>query len=179
MIRVGTKMYDYLMIRNATVQDIKSLAELYAEFHNFHASYLPDRLRKISVQPVLYEAADLYQKLRSIIESEKSEIVVAKAGEQIVGLAEIYIQQDNANTLTVPYCYGLLQSLVVTSEHRRQGVGALLVKAIEQWAKKKGAHEIRLDLWEFGEGPLPFYEQMGYRTLKRTMTHQITEGSSE
>jgi GNAT superfamily N-acetyltransferase len=48
-----------------------------------------------------------------------------------------------------------------------------LIYMVEGWAKERGASEIRLETWEFPDGPLSFYEQMGYQTLKRTMVHQI------
>jgi GNAT superfamily N-acetyltransferase len=43
------------------------------------------------------------------------------------------------------------------------------VEAAQNWAKEKGAAEMRLETWEFPGGPLPFYEKIGYRTIKRTL----------
>jgi hypothetical protein len=43
------------MLRIASVQDIKYLAGLYAEFHNFHARCIPDRLICIPEQPDIRE----------------------------------------------------------------------------------------------------------------------------
>ena len=169
----GRKKYDNLMLRIARVQDIKCLAGLYAEFHNFHARCIPDRLIGIPEQPDIRGGNDLYMRLKKIIQNDDSAIILAETDQGPLGFAEIYIRQDEPSSHTVAYQYGFLQSLMVTSGHRRRGIGTRLVKAIEQWAKERGAYEMRLDIWEFGEGPFPFYELMNYRTLKRTMIHQI------
>lgn len=166
-------MEDSLVLRIAGVQDIKFLAGLYAEFHNFHARYIPDRLICVQEKPDVREGNDLYRRLKKIIQNKNSAIILAETDQGPIGFAEIYILQDEPSPHTVAYQYGFLQSLAVINGHRRQGIGTRLVNAIEQWAKEKDAHEVRLELWEFEEGPLPFYELMDYRTLKRTMIHQI------
>jgi GNAT superfamily N-acetyltransferase len=112
-------------------------------------------------------------RLKKIIQNEESAIILAETDQGPLGFAEIHIRQDEPSPHTVSYQYGFLQSLMVTRGHRRKGIGARLIKTTEQWAKERGAYEIRLDIWEFGEGPFPFYELMDYRRLKRTMIHQI------
>ena len=43
----------------------------------------------------------------------------------------------------------------------------------QDWAKNKAASEMRLDIWEFPQGPLYFYQNQGYRTLKRTLVRDL------
>jgi GNAT superfamily N-acetyltransferase len=43
----------------------------------------------------------------------------------------------------------------------------------EQWARERGAVEIQLDAWEFTGAPGPFYEALGYRTLKRIFVREL------
>jgi len=166
-------MYQRLKLRVATIHDIQSLPNIYKEFHNLHAESIPDRLVSISDQQDDREETNLYQKLNKIIQSEDSEIFIAEANREPIGLAEIYLRQDEANPLTVLYRYVYLQSLIITSRYRRQGIGTQLMKIVEDWAKERGASEIRLETREFPNGPLSFYEQMGYQTLKRTMVYRI------
>lgn len=67
--------------------------------------------------------------------------------------------------------YSHLQSLMVVEGFRGQGVGTLLIEAAEEWARERGAREMRLDTWEFVGDPVDFYEKVGYRTSKRRMVH--------
>ena len=57
-----------------------------------------------------------------------------------------------------------VDALAVAAAYRRRGVGARLLRAVEEWGRAKGA--VRSVLTTYGASPLsvPFYEQgMGYR----------------
>jgi GNAT superfamily N-acetyltransferase len=57
-----------------------------------------------------------------------------------------------------------VDALAVAEAYRRRGVGARLLRAVEEWGRAKGA--VRSVLTTYGASPLsvPFYEQgMGYR----------------
>lgn len=41
------------------------------------------------------------------------------------------------------------------------------------WAKKRGATEVELEVWEFNQDAISFYEKLGYETAKRTMWRRI------
>jgi hypothetical protein len=43
----------------------------------------------------------------------------------------------------------------------------------ETWARERGAEEMRLDIWEFDDGPLPVYEKRGYWTVRREMVRRL------
>jgi GNAT superfamily N-acetyltransferase len=69
--------------------------------------------------------------------------------------------------------YALLQSLAVTEAHRRHSQGLQLMEVAERWAREQGATEMEISIWEFSEGPLPFYERLGYTTRKRTLSRRL------
>lgn len=157
---------DTICIRRATEQDIDALMGLYDEFHRFHVVGVPDRLR-ISEPSTPTEQAALSEALSAILHREDAAMVVAVVGDQVVGLAEVYVRENEPHPLVVPHRYGHLQSLITSASVRKQGLGRLLVEAAHHWAKERGATEMQLDIWEFEAGPLHFYEHLGYRTLKR------------
>lgn len=160
-------------IRLADMQDIEALCRLYFEFHEFHVRGVPDRLLSLAEPPDTYEHSELYRSLGQIINDEGSALFVAEVAHQLVGLAEVYVRRDEPNPLRVRHTYGHLQSLLVCEPLRRQGIGTRLVEAVEEWAKEQGAAEMRLETWESAEGPLVFYERIGYRTLRRTLLRQL------
>jgi GNAT superfamily N-acetyltransferase len=163
---------DNVNIRFAGIQDLETLCRLYVEFHEFHVRELPDRLLSLG-DPDAYDCAKMFPKLEKIIKDDNAVIFLAEVAHQPVGFAEVYVRQDEPNLARVLHRYGHLQSLMVTEEFRRHGVGKQLVEAAQQWTKDKGATEMRLDIWEFVEGPLEFYEQSGYRTLRRTLVRAL------
>lgn len=150
-------------IRPAMEQDIDGLVSLYIEFHEFHVLRVPDRLRK----PDSYDEMALHDALQDLLRRNDAQIFVADDEGKLAGLAEVYLRQDEPHPLTIVHRYGHLQSLIVSALYRKSGLGRQLVAAVQQWAKEHQATEIQLDVWEFPEGPLQFYEARGYRALKR------------
>ena len=159
-------------IRAAVHDDIESLCRLYHEFHQFHVRGVPDRLRSLG-DVDSFDRSGLIKSLTEIINGEDTTIFVAAAGDRLIGLVEVYFRQDEQNPLRCEYKHGDIQSLMVTEKFRGQGTGRLLCEAAEAWAKAKGAVEVRLDIWEFTEGPLKFYERIGYKTLRRTIVRKL------
>lgn len=159
------------VIRHAGMHDLEQLARLYAEFHEFHVHGVPDRLRR-SESSCLEE---LHVTIQNIIDNKDAAILVAEINGQLVGLGEVYLREDSPNPLKVQHSYGHLQSMIVTQAYRGRGIGSRILKAVEQWAKARGATEIRLDTWEFREGPLEFYEKYGYRTLRRMLVRKLQD----
>jgi len=160
---------DLVIVRHAIDKDIGMLTDLYKEFHEFHVMGVPDRLQS----PLDYDDDDLHTKLVGILRAEHSTVLVAELDGQVIGLAEVYLKEDEANPFRVSYIFAHLQSMIVSELHRGKKVGRQLLLAVEQWAKERDASEIRLDVWEFEAGPLEFYEKQGYRTLRRTMVKKL------
>ena len=156
-------------IRQAAEADIDQVLALFHEFHEFHVRGVPDRLRI----PHPYDDTAARETLLSILHNTEAALFVAEEGGRLLGLAEVYLRQDTPHPAAIDYEYGYLQSLIVTASMRRRGLGRQLVAAAEQWSREHGASEMRLACWEFAEGPLPFYEALGYRTMKRTLVRPL------
>lgn len=158
-----------IVIRHAHLQDIDQVSKLYAEFHEFHVRGVPGRLVRADSSHI----EELHVAIQKIIASKNASVFVAEVDGQLVALGEVYIREDSPSPLKVQHTYGHLQSMIVTKAYRGRGVGTKILKAVEQWAKIRGATEIRLDTWEFRDGPLGFYESRGYRTLRRTLVRKL------
>lgn len=166
-----------MVLRLATEEDIWRLGQLYWEFHRFHVLGVADRLRLPASSDEANESNRLEAGLRTLIQREDAALFVLEMEASIVGFAEVYLRQDEEQPLTVAHRYGYLQSLFVCASYRKRGLGEALMKAVHHWAKEKGATEIRLESWEFAQGPVPFYERLGYRTLRRTLVAPIPPDS--
>ena len=63
----------------------------------------------------------------------------------------------------------------VDKEHRRQGIASELISFIRNYAKEQGFEKLELNMWEFNETALAFYEQAGFKTYRRYMEMDLTE----
>ena len=161
------------IIRKAIRADSDVLIDLYTEFHEFHVKGVPDRLKS----PTSYDTKVLKSRLAEIMEAEAAEIFIAEMDGRVVGFAEVYIREDESDPHRVCYKYAHLQSIMVTERHRGKDIGRKLLQSVEQWSHEYGSAELRLDIWEFPDGPLGFYEREGYRTLRRTMVRGLKDNS--
>lgn len=166
----------WAQVRPATAADIPTLRRLYDEFHAFHVRGVPNRLLLPDDPP---DDASFSASIEEILTNEQAALLVAEAEGEPVGLAEVYVHDDEASAYKPGCRYAHLQSLAVTDLSRRSGIGALLLHEAEAWAGERGATEIRTDVWEFSDGPLPFYERAGYKTLRRTLIKRVRRDSAD
>ena len=158
-------------IRSAQPQDVAALAQLAIDFHEFHVSGMPSRL--ISIQNDIDKPA-LQKRLVDIMHQSDAALFVAEENGRLLGFIELYLREDEPNPARAAYRYVHVQSLMVQQSTRNSGIGTQLMKTAHNWAKTHQADEVRLDVWEFADGPLPFYEKLGYQTIKRSLAYKLS-----
>jgi ribosomal protein S18 acetylase RimI-like enzyme len=161
-----------IAIRPVNNRDIEALCEIYYDFHEFHVCGVPTHLRSLGARE-RWDRSHLIGALGKIMQSDDSEIFVAKVAGKLAGLIEVYVRQDADEATLVQHQYVELQSLMVLSPFRRNGIGTQLVGVARQWAQEKGATEMRLGVWEFNEAAREFYEAVGFKTLKWRMVAEL------
>lgn len=60
----------------------------------------------------------------------------------------------------------VIGGLVIDRNHRRMGIGSVLMKHAEEWAKKQECSVVRLWSSSARTASHPFYEQLGYTNIK-------------
>jgi GNAT superfamily N-acetyltransferase len=123
--------------------------------------------------PDSYELEELHLTLLSIIARDDAAVLLAEVDGAPVGLAEIYMCEELSASVRVGRRYAYVQNLLVTEKQRGVGAGTALMAAVEAWARSMDAAEVQLDVWEFDAGPLPFYQRLGYGTLRRKMVKSL------
>lgn len=161
------------IIRPAEQTDLDTLCDLYLEFHEFHTRHLPAYLRSLG-ESSEQERLKLGLEIMQILDGRDSDILVAEVSGRLIGFAEVHLKlpddKDHAKTHT---SYVHLQSLSVTESFRHKNIGTLVLKTAESWVRQHGAAELRLDIWEFPDGPLGFYRKAGYRTFRRALVKNL------
>jgi len=158
-------------VRPASDSDIPDLCDLYLQFHEFHVDRIPERLLSLRSRWD-QQGAELAERLREILRDRDSAVLVAVVDEEIAAFSEIYLREEVSKARR-DCCYCHLQSMFVSARHRGRGVGRLLLEASESWARSRGATEMRLDVWEFADGPSRFYERCGYHPYRRSYARPL------
>ena len=97
------------------------------------------------------------RKLLLLIKSGRDKILVAEAGEAVVG----YIHACDYDVIYAPHMKNIM-GIAVSEEFQRRGIGRALLEGIEKWAKETGACGIRLVSGAARTGAHAFYRSCGY-----------------
>lgn len=121
-------------IRQATEQDIDALLILYVELHEFHSCALPHWLRI----PEVYDHTASRKTLKELFDKETAVIFLVEVAGKVAGLVEVYLKEDEEHPLTVAHLYGYVQSLIVSSDYRKQYLGKALLERAHRWTQEHG-----------------------------------------
>jgi diamine N-acetyltransferase len=161
-----------LSIRPATIDDYDGVALVFDEIDALHRQALPHIFRAVAghaLERAYFES--------TIADPEMDWIVAEHAGE-IVGFISVRVLHAADRPILAPRHFVEVDSLAVRADHYRAGVGRALMAAAERWVAERGLHEIELSVWEFNQGALAFYEELGYITERRKMRRDIDNGNS-
>jgi aminoglycoside 6'-N-acetyltransferase I len=104
-------------------------------------------------------------------------ILVAESGAgEILGFVEAGLR-SYADGCDPARPVGYLEGWYVSEGRRRQGVGAKLVAAAEDWARALGCVEMASDTWIDNEGSQRAHQALGYEVVDRCVTFRKTLSS--
>jgi len=95
--------------------------------------------------------------MRQFAEAENAWTRLAIVEGDLAGF--IIVHMEEAPTAQVGY----LVTIDVAREHRRKGIGELMLKAAEDWLAASGATAIMLHVYVRNDSAVSFYERNGYR----------------
>ena len=156
-------------VRVATIDDFYGISEVFEEADLLHSQALPEIFRATEA-PARSKAY-----ISERIAGENSVFLLAESGNRIIGVLHITIMETPEWPILVPRRYGIIHDLVVRRDYQRLGVGRLLMEKAHGWAMEKDVTQVELTVWEFNEGAIAFYEELGYSTAGRRMCMHLKE----
>lgn len=109
------------------------------------------------------EAARVQRRLERITHDPSSRLFVAEVKGEIAGLGGLHVlplvEDDELGCM--------LTAMVVGAEHRRQGIGAELVGAVEREARTRGCSRLVLSSADRRLDAHAFYESLGFEATGR------------
>ena len=156
-----------IFVRRATLEDYQAVCELFDEIDAYHRENLPHIFKKHD------GPAREPEYFSGLMADENVGMFVAETGEKMVGFVNAVIRETPDVPIFVPRRIAVIDNIVVRSAFRSQGIGKLLAEKIEAWAVEKRAGSIELNVYEFNEKAVSFYEKLGYQTVSRRMSKDI------
>lgn len=151
-------------IESARIDDLNDIKKLYEILF----------LDMSKLQPEYCRAAEQDESfLKETIESETSDILVARENHQVLGFALVQQQNTPPFHCFVPHRYAHLLDLVVAPEQRGKGIGKQLIHAVKSWAKERKLEYIELGVLTQNENAVKLYESMEFLECRKTMRMKL------
>lgn len=135
-------------VRAATTADLGGMTKLLGELFTIEQDFTPDvRRQRLG--------------LASLMASRETTLLVAVIKKEIVGMCTLQPLISTAEGGTV----GIVEDLVVSESRRGQGIGALLLDAIEETAREQHLRRLQLLTDLDNEDALRFYSKHKWEKL--------------
>lgn len=154
------------MIRFAKKSDLPQVNAIRRQVHEVHAEGRPDIFRRKFGKKLAALIHDMFRE-------KCSRIVVADRDGEIGGFAVLDVIEKPKSPYSRARRYLRVTEFGVDEKYRRQGIGKALMDFIKQYAAENGFDTVELDVWEFNEGALRFYESVGFQTYRRYMEYRL------
>ena len=151
-------------IRAAVIEDIEKILELEKQVFDIHFNARPDRIKKIPAN---------YDRVKSIIESNDSKIFVAINDKDVLGYCTICIRSIKDHVMLHDMINIVIDDMCIDENQRNKGIGKFFFEEVKNFAKNTGAKNIELNVWEFNENAIKFYEKIGMKTITRKMEFKV------
>lgn len=150
------------MVRFARQEDLERVNELRKEVNELHVSGRPDIFKRGFGEEIKNYIYDIWN-------AENKDILVAESDGIICGFACVQYVDRPENPYMKERKFYDIDEFGVDAKFRRQGVATELVEFAKADAKSKGFEKIELNMWDFNEDALAFYEAIGFKTYRRYM----------
>ncbi len=155
-----------IAIRYAKQKELEQVNKLRKEVHELHCSGRADIFNSDSWN-------NIEEFINVRFSSDESGVIVAVKGDEIVGFATVQYIHKAESAFQQARSFYHIEEFGVDKEHRRRGIATRLMDFMRNDAVGRGFEKIELDMWEFNEGALRFYENIGFLTYRRHMELMI------
>lgn len=151
------------MVRLAKKEDLKAVNKIRKEVYLLHAKGRPDIF-----QPKWAEKNQM-EYLQTYLSDEKLLLYVCERDSKVLGYAMVEKKEKQKSVYSNERKWCEVSDLGVSEKQRGKGVGTELFDFLKKEIKAMGYSRIELNVWEFNENAVHFYDKIGFKTFRRIM----------
>ena len=151
-----------MVIRFAKEDELERINVLRKQVNDLHVEGKPDVFK-----PGFSEELQNY--VDYIFKDPEQKIVVADKDGELCGFAILHHIYKPENPFMKVRDFLDIDDFCVDEKHRREGIATALIEFIKNFAIDQGYHRLELNMWEFNQDALAFYEAAGFETFRRYM----------
>ena len=151
-----------MVIRFAKEDELEKINVLRKQVNDLHVEGKPDVFKPGSSE-------ELQNYVYYIFKDPEQKIVVADKDGELCGFAILHHIYKPENPFMKVRDFLDIDEFCVDEKHRREGIATALIEFIKNFAIDQGYHRLELNMWEFNQDALAFYEAAGFETFRRYM----------
>ncbi len=155
-------MDNAIVIERGGVDDVPALRDLWLELHHHHAEVAPQSGEFVDDETSWRVRSASY---REWLADPRSFVLLARAGDRLVGYALVRVMEagpDLLDSWRVPDVIAEIETMLVTAEVRRAGLGSRLLDEIDAELERQGITEVIVGLMPGNDGAQRLYERRGF-----------------
>ena len=147
-------------IRRAVRSDSESLERLYTQLEKDAVYYQPEHFVMSGKGARISDG---------LFESDTQAVYVAEVGGEVVGFVHILLMESKNIACLKREKNVYIQDMVVDEKYRSKGTGTLLMGAVKQYGRDRGASFVRTQVFPMNEDGLRFYRRNGFEVTMLTV----------
>ena len=145
-----------MKIRFATHPDVPGIIRLLQQVGRVHHDGRPDLFRAGAQK---YGASQII----ALLAKSDSPVFVAVEKDQVLGYGFCKVKDHTQDPVFRDNTELYIDDICVDETCRRQGIGKAIYEEIVRYAKMRKCHNITLNVWNFNEDAMRFYERCGMK----------------
>ncbi len=150
--------------------DAEAIAALSLVAQELHRQAAPKRFKPGDIAALAALFADELAAADTVI-------LLAEAGEQVVGYVYAKVSAQAETALTYAHTAFHVHQLAVSPPHRRSGAATGLMRAIEGEAKARKVNEVTLVHWDFNHAAANLFQSLGYAAQSHRMHKPLPDAN--
>ena len=141
-------------IREATIEDVPEMANLWLELMNYHKDHHLVFIAKENAKKLIEDD------LRNRIENTESRLFIAETENELSGFISCSFRI--VQHIMIYNRRGYIAETVVSKKFRGQGIGKLLFERAKEWFEEENADHIELQVSLKNDGAMNFWGSQGF-----------------
>ena len=155
-------MQENIIIRFAKADELEQVNIIRKQVHKLHVDGREDFFK--------FDGWDgIKDVVKDRFDSDDSSVVVACYDSEIAGIAIIQYIHRPETPFRPSHDFVHIEEFCVDGRYRRKGIATSLIEFIKEDASKQGIKKLELNMWEFNNSALKFYESVGFQTYRRDL----------
>jgi ribosomal protein S18 acetylase RimI-like enzyme len=168
MIRIRKEdMGNGVVVRSYRAEDQDRVKRCIVELQEFERALEPDRVEGERV------VERNFRELQEGHDKKTGRLFVAEGEGEVIGFINVRFEHENETYMSSLVDYAYISDIVVLQAYRGRGIGTLLLRQAEAFARQGGATTLKIGVLARNRQAADLYQHVGFRPYEIILLKQL------